>query len=141
VNAPELFFILSMQRTVGDCRPVGAASCVWWRPNANGYTSSIGEAGRYTREEALRHSDPPHHLVIPCSAVEVPASHAKRLAKHALKESRFDVKPREPIVHRSAPITVPAAVADAVSFEPVTLVTTTDADGVRFTGLRKGGAK
>lgn len=27
----------------------------WWRPNARGYTLSIGRAGRYTRELALLH--------------------------------------------------------------------------------------
>jgi hypothetical protein len=96
VNAPELFFILSMERTLGEGRPVGAAVCVWWRPDANGYTSSIGEAGRYTREECLQHSDPPHHLVIPCSVVEVPAASVRRFAHHALKESRFDAAKKPP---------------------------------------------
>lgn len=125
MSAAELFFILSMERSrEGD-------ACVWWRPDAAGYTSSLGLAGRYTREQALRHSDPPHHLVIPCHVVEVPASRAKGLAKHALKESRFDVakKPeptfleqaaageREPIVHRGERLTVPAAVAEAVTFQ------------------------
>ena len=90
-RAGELYFILSMERTTG------AASCWWWRPDAKGYTSSIGEAGRYTREEALRHPDPPYHLVIPCSAVEVPAGRSKALAKLALRESRFDAaRPMHP---------------------------------------------
>jgi len=26
----------------------------WWRPNSNGYTGSIDQAGRYTRHEAVR---------------------------------------------------------------------------------------
>lgn len=82
---PEMFFILSMERTRDG------QACVWWRPNANGYTTSIGEAGGFTREEAILHSDPPHHLVIPAAAIEVPAARAKSLAKKALKESRFDV--------------------------------------------------
>lgn len=29
---------------------------LWWRAGAHGYTSDIGKAGRYSREEALRHS-------------------------------------------------------------------------------------
>lgn len=76
----ELFFILSMQRT-GESR-----ACVWWRPNGMGYTTSIGEAWRCTREEALQRSDPPYHLAVPCDAVDVPASRAKALAKKALKK-------------------------------------------------------
>lgn len=28
----------------------------WWRPNAAGYTSYIEAAGRYTRDEAIKHS-------------------------------------------------------------------------------------
>jgi|SRR5712692_9868359 len=79
----ELFFILSMERTSQN------KNCVWWQPDACGYTTSIGEAGRYTRAEAMQHSDPPHHLVVPCNAIEVPASRAKAFAKKALKESRW----------------------------------------------------
>ncbi len=83
----ELFFILSMHRTVDSKK------CVWWRPDAQGYTTSIGEAGRFTREEALQHSDPPHHLAIPCNVVDVPASRAKAFEKKALRASRFDAMP------------------------------------------------
>lgn len=28
----------------------------WWRPNAHGYTVHIEQAGRYTRDEAVKHS-------------------------------------------------------------------------------------
>lgn len=28
----------------------------WWRANAQGYTTSHERAGRYTREEAVKHS-------------------------------------------------------------------------------------
>ena len=88
MNAPgEEFFILSMERTAGE------PACVWWRPKAAGYTRSLAEAGRYSREQAIRHSDPPYHLAIPCDAVEVPSSKAKALAKKALRESRFDAHP------------------------------------------------
>lgn len=80
----EEFFILSVSRTADS------PACVWWRPNACGYTTSIGEAGRYTREEAMRHSDPPHHLVVPCNAIDVPSSRAKYFAQIALTGSRFD---------------------------------------------------
>ena len=80
------YFILSMERT----RDSG--SCVWWRPMANGYTTSIGQAGRYTESEIRQHADPPHHLAIPCNEVRVPASQAKALAKRASKISRFDVR-------------------------------------------------
>jgi hypothetical protein len=83
----EEFFILSMERTADG------KMCVWWRPNANGYTTSISEAGRYSRVDALRHSDPPYHLAVPCNAVEVPASRAKAFAKQALRGSRFDPPP------------------------------------------------
>jgi hypothetical protein len=31
---------------------------MYYRPNAQGYTSSVAEAGRYTLEEAIRHSHP-----------------------------------------------------------------------------------
>jgi hypothetical protein len=80
----QWFFILSVHRTAES------RVCVWWRPEAMGYTTSIGEAGRYRRLEALQHSDPPHHLAIPCDAVEVPASLSKRFAKKALSGSRFE---------------------------------------------------
>lgn len=83
-DSKEEFFILSVERTADS------PACVWWRPDACGYTTSIGEAGRYSREEAMRHSDPPHHLVIPCNAVEVPAARAKSFAKKALSASRWD---------------------------------------------------
>lgn len=89
VSSPhEEFFILSMERT-GAKNDSGGPVCVWWRPGAAGYTALIGEAGRFSREEALRHSDPPHHLAIPCSTVSVPASRAKDFAKKALTQSRF----------------------------------------------------
>jgi hypothetical protein len=91
----ERFFLLSVERT-GQA-PWGPR-CVWWRPGAMGYTTSIDEAGRYTREEVARHADPPHHLAIPCRAVDVPASRAKALAAKALRISRFDppaANPRE----------------------------------------------
>jgi hypothetical protein len=90
VNAQELFFILSMERTREG------QTCTWWLPDGHGYTASVGLAGRFTREEALRHSDPPHHLVIPCSVVEVPAASVRRFAHHALKESRFDAAKKPP---------------------------------------------
>lgn len=28
----------------------------WWRPRAQGYTKRIDHAGRYSREEAIKHS-------------------------------------------------------------------------------------
>lgn len=28
----------------------------WWRPNARGYTTFIESAGRYSRDEAIKHS-------------------------------------------------------------------------------------
>lgn len=28
----------------------------WWRPNAAGYTADIAQAGRYTRNDAVKHS-------------------------------------------------------------------------------------
>lgn len=80
----QIFLILSMQRTAY------AKACVWWRPSANGYTTSLGEAGRYTLAEAWLHADPPHHLAIPLSKIEIPASRAKALAKLASPISRFD---------------------------------------------------
>jgi len=80
----ELYFILSMERTADS------PSCVWWRPQAAGYTTSIGQAGRYTLDEVRAHADPPHHLAVPCDAVEVPSAKAKAIARRALKVSRFD---------------------------------------------------
>jgi hypothetical protein len=82
-NEGEEFFILSMERT-GAKNDSGGPVCVWWRPGGNGYTAFIGEAGRFSREEATRLSDPPHHLAVPCNAVTVPASRAKAFAKKAL---------------------------------------------------------
>ena len=79
-----LFFILSTERTRDS------QSCVWWRPDGAGYTTSNRAGRRYTREECARHSDPPHHLCIPCDVVEVPAARARRFAKYALTVSRFD---------------------------------------------------
>ena len=82
MSAREEFFILSMERT-GAKNDSGGPVCVWWRPGGNGYTAFIGEAGRFTLEEAIRLADPPHHLAIPCSEVSVPASRAKAFAKTA----------------------------------------------------------
>ena len=81
------YFILSVERTG---QPPWGGRCVWWRPGAMGYTTSIVEAGRYTLASALMHSDPPHHVFIPCDAVEVPASKAKGLVKKGLRVSKYD---------------------------------------------------
>ena len=94
----ELFFMLSTER-MGDEQ--WGPLCVWWRPNGMGYTTSIGEAGRYTREQVLQHSDPPHHLAILCKAVDVPASRAKTFSKSALKLSRNAAAPCTHPVHQS----------------------------------------
>jgi len=41
----ELYYI--QNGWVGDAR-------LWWRPNSKGYTIRINEAGKYTKEEALK---------------------------------------------------------------------------------------
>lgn len=39
--------------------------CLWWKPNSAGYTIFLDEAGRYTRAEAERHTDPDGTLGMP----------------------------------------------------------------------------
>jgi hypothetical protein len=43
--APELYYIQSLKRGVWG------NDAVWWRPNGQGYTSHMDEAGKYTAEE------------------------------------------------------------------------------------------
>ncbi len=78
-----LFLILSVERTRESL------VCVWWAPDARGYTSSLGEAGRYTLEQVRMHADPPYHVAIPLSAIEVPRSLLGKLLKKASPVSRF----------------------------------------------------
>lgn len=43
----ERFYIWSKQpEEIGDCE------VVWWRPNWRGYTTSLADAGQYSKEEA-----------------------------------------------------------------------------------------
>lgn len=42
-----MYLIESMEHTHGDLK-------VWWKPDSMGYTTDLGEAGRYSREEADR---------------------------------------------------------------------------------------
>lgn len=42
------FYILDARSVVGNC-------AVWWRPNAQGYTCNLDEAGLYTESQARSH--------------------------------------------------------------------------------------
>jgi hypothetical protein len=77
------FLILSVERTKGS------RACVWWRANADGYTTSLGDAGLYNADQIRHHADPPHHVAIPVKEIEIPASALKRLLAKALPVSRF----------------------------------------------------
>ena len=46
----ELFLLYSRKHSNPDI-------AMWWRPDASGYTISVKEAGRYTQDEAIKHSD------------------------------------------------------------------------------------
>jgi hypothetical protein len=64
----------------------------WWRPEWNGYTPSIRDAGRYEREEAARivreaNIHKFHECRIPIAAVDVAAVDNGQLLKDALEES------------------------------------------------------
>jgi hypothetical protein len=75
-----LYLILSIERTNEG------KTCVWWRNNRSGYTSNLEVAGLYSRDEARAFSDPPHHLAIPLTAIEIPKGCAKMFARAALKK-------------------------------------------------------
>ena len=84
----ELFLILSVHRTEERLSEPNAPAdrlCVWWRENANGYTTQLAEAGRYTVAGVKIHADPPHHVAIPLAAITVPASMGKALVRKALQ--------------------------------------------------------
>jgi hypothetical protein len=61
------FYILSLKWTRSE-------SCVWWRPENNGYTIFLIAAGRYSKETVL--SNPGYYnngtdtRAIPCDVVE-----------------------------------------------------------------------
>lgn len=86
-SARPLFLILSVERTRSSKELFGRPVCVFWRPDAAGYTSNLAEAGRYTAEGIAQHADPPHHLAIPLSAIEIPASQLAALSKKAARVS------------------------------------------------------
>lgn len=66
-HSADEFFILSMRRTRGE-------SLTWWCPNNSGYTSTLEQAGRYSRsavEGNLAYYDNgTTTLAIPCADVE-----------------------------------------------------------------------
>lgn len=43
----ELYYIEAVGKFVGN-------AMLWWRPDGNGYTANLDEAGKYTREKAER---------------------------------------------------------------------------------------
>ena len=63
-NEPERdHYILDTRQVVGNC-------ALFWRPNGNGYTCELDDAGLYTRAEAESHRD---------TDVPVPREMAERL--------------------------------------------------------------
>ena len=63
----ELFYIQDTRTFCGN-------AAVWWRPNGNGYTSYLGQAGKFERERAericrIRSTD----KMWPCEAIDAKA--------------------------------------------------------------------
>jgi hypothetical protein len=69
MSESEIFYIWSMEHNA------------WWRPDSNGYTNKLSEAGTFGREEcydilfhanwsSVRTGKTPHEAMIPASTVE-----------------------------------------------------------------------
>lgn len=66
---PGMFYIQDTRQFVGNCP-------VWWGPNGSGYVTRLDEAGRYTKQEAIkqnrtRDTDVPW----PCAEIDAIARH------------------------------------------------------------------
>lgn len=63
------FYVLSLRWT-----RTGDENATWWRPQNNGYTCSLDEAGRYTQEQIQQrpgyYNDRESTLAIPCDLVD-----------------------------------------------------------------------
>ena len=66
------FYIISHKQIWGD-------DAVWWRPNRQGYTSRLDEAGKYSEEDAagIKLQD---DVPLPCAKVDAAAHRSVDIA-------------------------------------------------------------
>jgi len=74
------FYILDSRTIVGNC-------ALFWRPNGNGYTCDLNEAGLYTEEEAKSHRDTdiavPEEMARTCSQSHVRVERLREMLDQA----------------------------------------------------------
>lgn len=76
----KMYLIQDLRDCVGNCAS-------WWRPNAQGYTCNLDEAGRYTEAEATRITEHnPHHDLVP---EEIALAAAVRHVRVDTNDGRF----------------------------------------------------
>jgi hypothetical protein len=94
----DRFYILDTRSSVGNC-------ALWWGPNHGGYVCSIGEAGIYTRAEAVaqeraRDTDQawPAYLVEPLALrhVRVDTEEFRRASAERIRLLNIDLKDKRP---------------------------------------------
>lgn len=74
IRKEQLFHILDTRQVVGNC-------AMWWRPNGQGYTCDLNDAGKYTRSEVSARTQRDTDIPICCEDAR----------KFAVLHARIDV--------------------------------------------------
>lgn len=74
------FYILDVRTIVGNC-------ALWWRPNGQGYTTDLNEAGLYSEAHARAHRETdvavPEEMARACSQVHVRVEQLREMLDQA----------------------------------------------------------